>query len=490
MKLRITHKLFFAIFLAASLAVISSTLIMQWSLDRGFLRLVNDMEKSGMSRLVYRLEEEYRTELDWNAICHAPLKWRQIIASSFPELRPPSDDNMPSPDERGFPRPLPQDRAGDHPSPPPDILPPHLADQFIQRLFLLDANKQTLIGLHAASMDGEIIPLHHQGMIIGYLGLTPRTTLGDFLNKGFLHEQKYTFAIIATVVLILSIGLSLLLATLLVIPLKKITEATHGLAQGTYSVRVPVVSDDELGRLATDFNALALVMENNERARRLWVADISHELRTPLTFLRSQVEAILDGVRQPSNESIQAIHNEIIRFTRLVDDLYQLSMSDVGAHTYRKDEVALSEVILQTVSIFSPEFSAKNIALHCETDADKITVFGDPERLRQLFGNLLGNSLKYTDPGGELRICISRNDNKAVIDFQDSAPGVFEAELEKLFDRLYRVESSRNRVTGGAGLGLAICRNIVEAHEGIINARISPLGGVWIRIELPCYGRA
>jgi two-component system sensor histidine kinase BaeS len=108
--------------------------------------------------------------------------------------------------------------------------------------------------------------------------------------------------------------------------------------------------------------------------------------------------------------------------------------------------------------------------------------------LRQLFGNLLDNSLKYTDPGGRLNIKVWKDGGRVMIDFQDSAPGVAEAELEKLFERLYRVESSRNRATGGAGLGLAICRNIAEAHEGVISARPSPLGGVWIQVEIPCYG--
>jgi two-component system sensor histidine kinase BaeS len=117
-----------------------------------------------------------------------------------------------------------------------------------------------------------------------------------------------------------------------------------------------------------------------------------------------------------------------------------------------------------------------------------ISVFGDPDRLRQLFGNLLDNSLKYTDPGGELNIKAWKDGERVMIDFQDSAPGVPEADLEKLFERLYRVESSRSRATGGAGLGLAICHNIVEAHEGSIIAKPSPLGGVWIRVEMPCYG--
>ena len=480
MKLNITGKLFFAIFLAASLAVVSSAMIMQWNLNRGFLQLINDMEKNGVSRLATRLENEYLPGTGWDSILRDQMKWRQLIDESFPELKPP-----PPPNDGIHPPGGPENIA----SQPPDALPPHLAQQFGRRLFLLDASKANLIGPGTAAADAEVTPLHHQGIVIGYLGLRLRTTFDSLLHRGFLHEQRYAFVIIATVVLLLSAGLALLLATRLVRPLKSITEATHVLAHGDYSVRVPVDSDDELGRLATDFNALALAMAHHEEARRRWVADISHELRTPLTFLRSQVEAILDGVRQPTTESVTAIHNEIMRFTRLVDDLYQLSLSDVGAQTYRKDEVVLSKVLQQAVSIISPEFLSKNIALHCEA-ADTVSVFGDPERLRQLFGNLLDNSLKYTDPGGEVNVTVGKNGGRVMIDFQDSAPGVADAELEKLFERLYRVESSRNRATGGAGLGLAICRNIVKAHEGTITAKPSPLGGVWIRVELPRYGSA
>lgn len=488
MKLSITHKLFFAIFLAASLAVISSTLIIHWSVNKGFLRMVNSMEKHGMPYMVSRLEEVYRAELGWDAIRRDPMKWRQVINSSFPELRPLVGNEIHPLDIGSSPASPPHNVLDHQASPPGDIIPPHLADQFSQRLFLLDSNKNPIIGSDSLALDAEVIPLHQQGKTIGYLGLIHQTSLDDPQQKGFLHQQKYSLVIIATVILGLSAALAMLLATRLIKPLKNITEATHVLAQGTYSVRVPVDSNDELGRLATDFNALALAMEHNEGARRRWVADISHELRTPLTFLRSQVEAILDGVRQPTTESIKAIHHEIIRFNRLVDDLYQLSISDVGAQTYRKDEVAVSEVINQAISLISPEFAAKNIALLYETIADKITVFGDSERLRQLFGNLLENALKYTDQGGELLIKVEKDDARVLIDFQDSAPGVPEPELEKLFERLYRIDSSRSRATGGTGLGLAICRNIVDAHEGTITAMPSPQGGVWIRVDLPRYG--
>jgi two-component system sensor histidine kinase BaeS len=254
---------------------------------------------------------------------------------------------------------------------------------------------------------------------------------------------------------------------------------------------VPETSDDELGRLARDFNTLALTLEKNEKARRQWVADISHELRTPLAVLRGEVEALQDGVRIPSPDTIRSLHGEVMRLNRLVDDLYQLSMTDLGALTYRKEDLNPAEPITDALAIYRAEFDRKGISI--EEDIPRLesaTVFGDQERLCQLFKNILDNSLKYTDEGGMLAVRLDCRDGKAVVDIEDSAPGVSEKDFERLFERLYRVEASRNRAAGGAGLGLAICRNIVEAHSGTIDARPSKLGGVWIRVTLPLAEKA
>lgn len=488
MKIGVTHKLFLALFLAACLAVASSTIIMEWSLNRGFIRYIGGLEASGLTKLASMLEERYRADSGWDLIRRDPMTWRRLLAESMPDFGPPPGVDNPFP-----PPPAPDEILnnaapdGRHEDGPHDHLPPHLIREYDERLFLQDARKTVIIGSPESPANAKIVTLYHQDQVIGYVGIHQKAMLMKRPHQRFLKEQQIAFAIIAGVIVFLAAGLSLLLATRLVRPLKKITKATHLLTQGEYSVRVPVDSNDELGRLATDFNTLALAMGHNEQTRRKWVADISHELRTPLTFLRSQVEAILDGIRQPSVDSIQAIHHEILLFSRLVDDLYQLSMSDVGALTYRKEEAVLTDILTETVSMLRSAFSEKNIALGYEIAEGAITLFGDKERLGQLFGNLLDNSLKYTNPGGALNIRISRNANRAVVDFQDSKPDVPEAEMDKLFERLYRVESSRSRVSGGAGLGLSICRNIVVAHEGTIEAKPSPLGGVWIRVVLPCY---
>jgi two-component system, OmpR family, sensor histidine kinase BaeS len=469
----ITRKILVSLVLASTLAVAITAVIMQWSIQRGFMQYINNIEHDGIPQLVRSLEQEYARTGSWQALRSDLFRWRQLTAAS---LHQANASELPPP-------------PSEHPPQFPGMLPPHIAKQFDQRLFLATADKELLIGAGPLN-DAILYPIQHNGAVVGYLGLLPQRQPVSAAQEQFLKQQHQTLLVAVVIVITIAILISLIVARRLVQPLTSLAGATRELALGAYHIRVPARSNDELGQLATDFNALALALEHNEEARRRWVIDISHELRTPLTFLRSQVEAILDGVREPTPETITAIHHEIIRFTRLVDDLHQLSMSDVGAQPYRKERVDISRLLQQTVTIIEPTFTKRQISLQLEVTPElSLEVFGDDERLQQLFTNLLDNSLKYTEPGGFLRITAQRHNARIQIDLQDSAPGVPEDELDRLFGRLYRADASRSRATGGSGLGLAICRNIVEAHEGSISAQLSPFGGVWIHIDLPHYRR-
>ena len=489
MKISITHRLFWAIILAASMAVISMVLIMQWSMRQGFLRYLNTTEKTGVSRLASSLEGGYRHEPGWGFVSRDAAQWHRLVIASMPGGDPPpSPELLPGPSP-GFPSGSPSNPAMGE-GPPPRQLPPHLAHHFDQRLFLLDADKKVLISQVEVPARSEAIPLLHQGKIVGYLGLLPRKELSEPHQERFLKEQSLAFAMVAGVVLLLATGLSLLFSQRLVRPLRSLAEATRQLAAGRFSTRVEVVSSDELGQLAANFNTLAMTLEKNEQARQQWVADISHELRTPVAILRGEIEALQDGVRQPDPDSLRSLHGEVLRLARLVDDLHQLAMSDLGALTYRKERVDLIGLLKETVALHEVKFSGKGIKFTTTLPSENtVAIFGDSERLRQLFANLLDNSLRYTNGGGELHLGMTCHAQSVAIDFQDSAPGVGEADRERLFERLFRGESSRNRSTGGAGLGLAICRNIVEAHQGKISAQSSPLGGLWIQVELPLMER-
>lgn len=480
MKIMIKYRLFLAMLAATGAVVICMFLIMQWSIGRGFLTYVNTMEKERVERLALLLEQSYGARGSWDFLRNDPSAWRKLVAST----REPADqerldrmEKRPPPPEPGF-----SNLSTQRPS--------RYKYRFDTRVWLLDASRNKIIGPPDQPSDQvDFQRLKSGGQVVGYLGIRPRQRLTDTHQLLFVKQQKLAMGLIAGVMLLISAIISLPMANRLVLPIRRLAESMHLLASGHFETRVAVGPEDELGQLARDFNTLALSLEKNEQARRRWVADISHELRTPLSILRGEIEAIQDGIRQAGPDSMRSLHVEVMHLSRLVDDLYQISLYDIGALTYRKSVVDLRALLTDALESFGPEFEQKKIALKTElSKGGELSVFADPGRLQQLFDNLLDNALKYTDAGGELSVRLERRGDRALIEFADSTPGVTPEELEKLFDRLYRVESSRNRALGGAGLGLTICNNIVEAHEGSIHALPSPKGGVLISIELPLTG--
>ncbi len=458
MKIGIAHRLFLSILLAASLAVICIFLIMQWNINSGFMQYLKVLDQGRLQQLAGRLGETYAEHGNWDFLRDDPMPWimRLMAERHDSDIAPP------------IPPPPP---GGHHPPP---------------RFIVLNAERKPVFGSRIEAEDIDFTPVVHDGKTVGYVGLlSPKHFLSP-PQLEFLKRQKATLIIAASGMVLMVVIVSLPLSSRLVRPIKAMANATHNVASGDYTTRVSINSSDEIGQLARDFNAMALALERNEKARRQWVADISHELRTPLSVLRGEIEALMEGIRNTTPESIRSLHTEVMRLNRLIDDLYQLALSDVGALSYHKEELDLPELLGDSVELYRAEFIKKGVTLTFDvSQGSRLTAFADRERLYQLFGNLLDNSLKYTDAGGKLAVRLSCSNNKAEIEFQDSAPSVSESDLARLFDRLYRVEGSRSRASGGAGLGLAICKNIVEAHDGTIYAHLSPLGGVMIVVTIP-----
>ena len=300
----------------------------------------------------------------------------------------------------------------------------------------------------------------------------------------FDRQQRRTSWLIVGLATLLAALATFPLARGLIAPVRRLVEGTHKLAAGDFSTRVPVTSGDELGKLAQDFNQLASTLEKNQQMRRDLMADISHELRTPLAVLRGELEAIQDGVRKFTPESVTSLQAEVATLTKLVNDLHQLSMSDEGALAYQKSPVDIISLLEIAADAFRERLASRGLTLNLAL-AENATVFGDPDRLMQLFNNLLENSLRYTDSGGQVLIRTHLNPQHIVMEFADSGPGVTDEQLSKLCERFYRTEGSRNRASGGSGLGLAICANIVAAHGGRLEVGHSPFGGVSIKVELP-----
>ncbi|QEM67428.1 HAMP domain-containing protein [Geobacter sp. FeAm09] len=480
MKIRIAYRLFLVILAAAILTVLSTFFIMQWTVEQGFRRYLHSVEQTQFARLAVRLEAGYAAQGSWDYLKNDPEQWFRLLMETFQQGHPRPPEERP----KGGPH------LGEGGREPRQFPPDHLPREIGRLFLLLDANKHPIFAPPETPADATLKPLQYNNKTVGYLGFLPHKRLPDDFQRRFLKDVQSALSLIAGTIVLLAAGLALPLATRLVRPIKALAAATERLASGEYATRVPIASADELGQLARGFNSLALTLEKNEQTRRQWVADISHELRTPLAILRGEIEAVQDGIRPATPEAIDSLHGEVLRLEHLVNDLYQLSLSDVGALTYRKEELELDALLTAVLATYRPQFAAREITVTAAIPRqEKDVVFGDPERMRQLFANIFENALKYTDPGGTIAVRLTCGTEQAVIDIEDSAPGVPPSDLERLFERLYRVEASRNRAAGGAGLGLAICRNIVEAHAGTITAHPSPLGGVWLRIELPLTGR-
>lgn len=470
-KLKIRHKLFLTLLLTSTVTAGGLFILLQWSFDRGFLNYVEGQEIAQLDQLAAQLVSYYEKQGDWEFIVRNHPLWRHLHVTTF------------------------ADTAARRPGPsrverkqPPDFVPPAIGPRALgPRIVLYDAKKQKIIGGPEQFTDQiPLRPITNQNDVIGYLGLIPVTELSNRGDLLFVEQQKEAFGLVTLIMIGVSMLLTFPVTIHILRPIKELAGGTRKLIGGQFKTRVPVSTGDELGQLSEDFNIMAMTLEENERARKQWVADISHELRTPLAILQGDVEALQDGIRKPGPETFDPLHSEILHLERLVNDLYELSMSDIGALTYKKIEVDPVGILEETAELFENRFGEKGLTLRMEPPTDfSRFLLGDPDRLQQLFTNLLENSLRYTDAPGGLEVSAEQDKENILIRFKDSAPGVGPEQLAKLFDRLFRVDPSRKRGKNGAGLGLTICKNIVEAHQGSIVAQHSPLGGIEFSIKFP-----
>jgi two-component system sensor histidine kinase BaeS len=265
--------------------------------------------------------------------------------------------------------------------------------------------------------------------------------------------------------------------------------ATEKIAQGEFDTRLQTKRTDEIGDAMRNINHMAAGLKKLEGARRQWIADMSHELRTPLTVLRGEIDALIDGVIAPTPQALLSLREEVLQLNALVDDLHLLAMSDLKALPCYFEEVDAARLLEGIVQRFALRATQLGLALSLDVEPGPVLVRWDAKRIEQLVGNLLDNSLRYTDAPGQVRVRLRSADAaRVVIEVEDSAPGVGGNELLRIFEPLYRADAARGRSTGGSGLGLAICEQIAKAHRGAIRAEASALGGVLLHIELPRLG--
>lgn len=357
-----------------------------------------------------------------------------------------------------------------------------LEHYFVPLIFIIDPDHQPLYGDYDPEVPARLQLIEHNGEPLGWLGIR-EDEFGDG-TVTFIEAQTREFWLIAVIMVLVSMLAALISAQHFQRAIRPLIQGTRALTEGEYRTRIDVTSKDELGELSRDFNELAATLEQNEQARRKWVEDISHELKTPLTLMRGEIEAVQDGLREMTPATLELLSQDIDRLNHLVDDLKALWQSESDALQLDFAPCRLDQLLRRSLDQFDSQLSAQQLKLSCELEPD-LVISADSKRLTQVIDNLLTNSLRYTDQPGELKISLQRTGSAIQLRVEDSGPGVGDDDLPRLFDRLYRVERSRNRSLGGFGIGLAICRNIIHAHQGRIEAQHSELGGLKIEIELP-----
>jgi two-component system sensor histidine kinase BaeS len=479
-------RILFAQVVAVVLALTVVILITRASLNQGFEAFLQRQENMMLQTIAPALTQLYERQGGWDLIRQNPDNWQKIwrvtrLGSGGPQAGAQRQGPGPG---RGRPRDAEPPGPGAGLEPELRWMAQSGRGKLRDRLFLLDEVKAPIAG-HPIDVSEtlELEAIVVDGEAVGWIGFAPTGSALPHDAQRFMEGQLKIMFLALAAALAVAVVLAWVLARNVSRPVQRIGRTVRELSDGRFEARSGDVSGSEVGTLAMHVNRLAASLEKSRTARQRWMADIAHELRTPVAVMKGEIEAIADGVRTADERTTASLNEEIDHLASMVEDLQTLALADAGALNVHKEAVNLTELVRLSTDSFRNRLAERNIEL--ETDlGDTLTLNVDAQRIRQLLHNLLENSGRYVEEGGKVRLSLEAG-RGAVLMLEDSGPGVSEQQLGRLFDRFYRAEGSRSRSTGGSGLGLSICRNIVEAHGGTIEAGHSALGGLSIRMELP-----
>ncbi len=282
-----------------------------------------------------------------------------------------------------------------------------------------------------------------------------------------MYDDSVTAVVIAAsiVAVLASVGLAIVLARMLARPLNEIGGAARRIADGDYAARVPRDGPEEVASLADSFNQMAASLERQESMRRDFIANAAHELRTPLTNLQGYLEALRDGVITADRATYESLHEEADRLVRLSRSLDALAEGDAGASPPTLTDLDLAATIRSAIELVAPSIERSGLRLDTDIPAT-LPARADPDRLAQVLANLLSNAVRYTPAGGSVTARAERQPADVLISITNSGDGIPPEDLDRVFERFYRVEKSRDRARGGAGIGLAIVKQLVESTGG------------------------
>src|SRR5688500_15329606 len=336
----------------------------------------------------------------------------------------------------------------------------------------------------SASNVEQGVPITRNGKIVGVLVPISVPFEGDPREVAFIDRTKTLLIYSALIGSVIALLLGIFLSRTLTRPLRELTQATHAVSEGDFSQQVQIRSNDELGELAKAFNKMSIELSRSVNTRRQMTADIAHELRTPLSLILGHAEAVHDGVLPPTRENFEIIREEATRLEHLVDDLRILSLADAGELTINLQPIEPERLLQEVAALYQYQAQRMNITLDLDSAAPLSTIEVDPGRMTQVLTNILDNALHHTPEGGRIVLAAKQMQDLIEISIQDSGSGITAQDANRIFDRFYRTDTSRQREDGGSGIRLALARPLSRAHGGQIKAE-SELGkGLKIVIAL------
>jgi signal transduction histidine kinase len=329
------------------------------------------------------------------------------------------------------------------------------------------------------------VPIKENDEVVGILLPLRVPFQGSQRELEFIERTNLILFYGALIGAVVALFLGIFLSRTITHPIRELTEATHAMSQGDLSQQVPVRTKDELGELATAFNKMSTELSRSINARKQMTADIAHELRTPLSLILGHAEAVHDGVLPPSEENFEIIREEATRLEHLVDDLRTLSLADAGELSINPETIEPGRLLQEIASLYQYQMQKRNISLELDIASPLPTLEVDPGRITQVITNILDNAARHTPDGGRIVLSARQTQGRVELAIQDSGPGLPPGETNRIFERFYRADPSRQREDGGSGLGLAIAKSIAQAHNGQLSAESEPGKGLKVIISLP-----
>lgn len=285
-------------------------------------------------------------------------------------------------------------------------------------------------------------------------------------EQQFIASLQHSLLVVIFIMLLIGAVVSYYFARSITIPVIQLNQAVNAVAAGDLDTIVNVNSQDEVGQLATAFNAMTAKLKSNTILRQRFLAGIAHELRTPLTILKANLEGIGDGVIQPDREQIGSLTEEVDCLTKMVSDLRDLSLLEAGQRNPELTIFNINLILRQVINKMGPVADEKNIELHLENPNAIFLVWADAAMVNQIVYNLIINGIRYTASGGRVIVTVTQEESMARVTVRDTGIGIGPEDLEHVFDYFYRVDPARSKQSGGTGLGLAIVKQLILIQGG------------------------